>query len=204
MPSPVGHALGGVLFGWVVEGRRSPEHEPARYTGVTAVAPLISRRFLRPAFSLRSTLTFAFLGMLADIDFLFGMHSRQTHSIGAAIAVLVVVLAWQLARPGGPAGSRTLPASAFRFALACAGAYGSHVLFDWMGNDTTPPIGIMALWPLTDGFYQSNLYVFEAISRRYALPGFWSHNLLAVLREVLIVGPLVLAMGWWRQRASRG
>ena len=108
-----------------------------------------------------------------------------------------------LTRPRVRAASASA-AGAFRFAVACACAYGSHVLFDWMGNDTTPPIGIMALWPFSDGFYQSNLFVFEAISRRYWLPGFWTHNLLAVVREVLIVGPAVAAVWWWRHRASRG
>ena len=43
----------------------------------------------------RTTLAFALLGPLADIDFLFGIHSRQTHSVGAALVVLAVVLAWR-------------------------------------------------------------------------------------------------------------
>jgi hypothetical protein len=158
------------------------------------------------------TLAFALLGPLADIDFLFGIHSRQTHSIGAVLVVLLIVWAWGRARRRVPGGDRSAwwsawwtatPDPYFRFAVACAGAYGSHVLFDWMGNDTTPPIGIMALWPLSDGFYQSQLYVFEAISRRHWLPNFWTHNLMAVGREILILAPPAAALWWWRVRRDR-
>jgi hypothetical protein len=154
---------------------------------------------LRAALRDRRTWLFALLGPLADIDFLFGIHSRQTHSIGAVVVVLVLAWAWAHRKRGRPD-----PFFGWRFAVACACAYGSHVLFDWMGNDTTPPIGIMALWPLTDGFYQSQLFVFEAISRRYWLAGFWTHNLLAVAREVVIVAPAVALLWWWRVRRARG
>ena len=150
------------------------------------------------------TLAFAALGPLADIDFLFGIHSRQTHSIGAALAVLVVCLAWASLRAAPHDRGRTSAAARFRLAVACASAYGSHVLFDWMGNDTTPPIGIMALWPFSDAFYQSDLFVFDAISRRWWLAGFWTHNVLAVGREVLIVLPLVLVAGYWRRARAAG
>ena len=150
------------------------------------------------------TLAFLLLGPLADIDFLFGIHSRQTHSIGAALIVLAVAWAWQVHRRRRAANpGSTAAATPLRFAIAAACAYGSHVLFDWMGNDTTPPIGIMALWPFSEGFYQSQLYVFEAISRRYALPGFWAHNLYAVAREIVILAPVVAALWWWRTRPRR-
>jgi hypothetical protein len=136
------------------------------------------------------TIGFALLGALADIDFLFGNHSAQTHSLGAVVIVFMVAAFW--------GGNRDLWRG-----VACAGAYASHVLFDWMGNDTTPPIGVMALWPFTTGYYQSELYVFEAISRRYWLPNFWTHNGIAVLREIAILGPATALVWWLRQRSSR-
>ena len=77
-----------------------------------------------------------------------------------------------------------------------AAAWSSHILLDWLGSDTSPPIGIMALWPFTDGFYQSSAFLFDAISRRYWLPQqfIWG-NLRAVVKEVLILGPVAwLAM----------
>src|SRR5262249_40103231 len=76
-------------------------------------------------------------------------------------------------------------------AVGVAAAWSSHILLDWLGNDTSPPIGIMALWPFSDGYYQSSLLLFDAISRRYWLPQefIWG-NLRAVAKEVLILGPI--------------
>ena len=120
---------------------------------------------------------FAWLGMAADIDFLIGRHSYETHSVGAVVVVLAAVLAW----------TRTP-----RLAVAGGVAYASHILLDWLGSDTTPPIGIMALFPFTTDFYQSELFVFDAISRRIWLWSTWVHNANAVAREIAILGPLVV------------
>jgi hypothetical protein len=73
-------------------------------------------------------------------------------------------------------------------------------VLDALGDDTTPPIGIMALWPLTSEFYQTDLRWFMAISRRYWLPGFWTHNLLAVAWEVVLLAPVAAAVAWLRRR----
>ncbi len=153
---------------------------------------------------LRPAALFAMLGMLPDIDFLFGTHSTYTHSIGAT--VLAGLVAWLGARAMSAGAAQHLPGEASRrpsrglFALACALAYGSHIVLDGLGDDTTPPIGIMALWPITSDFYQTNLRWFMAISRRYWLPGFWRHNLIAVGRELVILGPIVLLVFWLRAR----
>ena len=42
------------------------------------------------------------------------------------------------------------------------------------------PLGVMAFWPLSREFYFADAFIFEAISRRYWLPNFITHNLLAV------------------------
>jgi membrane-bound metal-dependent hydrolase YbcI (DUF457 family) len=133
-------------------------------------------------------LTGASLSTLPDIDFLFGTHSTYTHSLGAVAVVALLAYAWS--RQAGEA-------------LATSMAYASHLLLDWMGDDTTPPIGIMALWPLTDAFYQSDLHWFMAISRRYWLPGFWIHNLTAVAREILVIGPIAGLVFLWMRKQSR-
>lgn len=130
---------------------------------------------------------FALLGVLPDVDLLFGSHSTYTHSIGAAAIVL---------------GVARIVTGRWRWALAAALAYGSHILLDWMGNDTTPPIGIMALWPVTWDFYESTVHLFMPISRRYWLPGFLQHNLTAIVREVLIVGPFALFAYWRLERIA--
>jgi hypothetical protein len=115
----------------------------------------------------------------------------ETHSLFAAIVAGLAVLAW----------TRNA-----RLALAVTLAWTSHVLFDWLGSDTTPPLGVMALWPLSSEYYFSNAFFFEAISRRYWLDNFITHNLWAVAREILILGPvlaLVIAVRWRARPRSR-
>jgi hypothetical protein len=155
MPSPIGHALGGIAAGCSVSG------SPSR----------------------RRIAAFAIAGMLADVDFVLSItHRGPTHSLVAAavvFAVAVSVLTWK--RPH----RRNLG-----LAMAIGLAYLSHLLFDWLGEDGGPPSGIMAMWPFSTAYYVSGLDVFNGIERRYWLPEFWSGNILSVLREILIVGPL--------------
>jgi hypothetical protein len=80
----------------------------------------------------------------------------------------------------------------------------SHILLDWLGSDTTPPIGIMALWPFTREFYQSPFFVFMAISRRWWLPGFYVQNGMAALREVAMLLPITVLIAMLRTRAAPG
>lgn len=185
MPSPVGHALGGLIFGWLAA-------RPSQVASPVAPSDGSRGRLRRLVDATRAvafhpwTIGFAVLGALADLDLLFGIHSRQTHSLGAIAIVAAVTAGW---------GGRLDP----RRGLACGLAYGSHVLLDWMGSDTTPPIGIMALWPFSSGFHQSGLFLFDAIWREYWRPGFWTHNTLAVVREIAVLGPVAMA-AWWARR----
>jgi inner membrane protein len=172
VPSPVGHMLGGMAAGWLVAGRPT---DPAASGWLPRGAP----GWWRPA------LLFALVGAAPDLDLLVGTHNTYTHSLGAVVAT-------------GAAVRLLAPARGWRLALACAAAVASHILLDWLGNDTTPPLGIMALWPFTREFYLSPVPAFMAITRRYWLPGFYRHNTLAVLREVLMLGPLVLLVARWR------
>jgi hypothetical protein len=112
----------------------------------------------------------------------------ETHSLGAALVAGLVV--WFLSR------RRDL-------ALACTLAWMAHVLFDWLGSDDFPPLGVMALWPLSTSFYFADAFVFEAISRRYHEPGFWGQNTWAVTKEVLMLAPPTLVVWWWRARTPR-
>ena len=170
MPSPVGHALAGLTAGWLVRGT--------------------------PTFNEKTTWTreaalFGTLGILPDVDLLFGTHSGPTHGIGAAALVgLVAFLIW----PG-----RT--AARVQAALACVLAYSSHIVLDWLGSDSSPPIGIMAFWPISREYYESTLHVFMAISRRYWQGwAFWRQNLTALARELLILGPIFAAVTFGRRR----
>jgi membrane-bound metal-dependent hydrolase YbcI (DUF457 family) len=133
---------------------------------------------------------YGFAAAAADLDLLFGAHSGPTHGVGAA--AMAGILAWVLLRSrGGP--------HAVRIAGAIALAYATHTLLDWLGTDTSPPIGIMALWPFSRGYYESHLHVFMAISRRYWLPEFWTYNLRALARELLIFVPIVWIAMRYRQ-----
>ena len=170
MPSPVGHALGGAIAGWIVS---APQQRARRDASGTA--------------RLARTALFAALGVAPDLDLLFGTHSTYSHSIGAV--GLAGLIAYALRQPRD-----------VRFALACAAAWGSHILLDWLGADSTPPLGVMALWPFTREFYQSPVAVFMAISRRYWLPEFYAYNARALLREVVILGPAAWLIWKWTHR----
>jgi membrane-bound metal-dependent hydrolase YbcI (DUF457 family) len=171
MPSPVGHALGGAIVALAM----GPKQLAAWGMGPG-----------RNAFTL-----VVLAAIVPDMDFAWGGHNRETHSLGAAVIAGLVVCAWQRSP---------------RLAIAVTLSWVTHVLFDWLGSDDTPPLGVMALWPLDSNFYFANAFVFEAISRRYWLDNFIPHNAWAVIKELLILGPLaVLLMGarWRARRRSR-
>lgn len=175
MPSPVGHALAGIALGCLLSRRQMS----AKSSATELRAPGDKLR------ADRELVAFAFLGVLPDIDFLFGIHSMHTHSIGAIAVIGLLVLAskgrWHI-----------------RNSLAGAFAYGSHVLIDWLGSDSTAPIGIMALWPFTSDFYLSEGYWFTSICRQYWLSSCWLHNGLAVFREILFLGSVAALCVWFR------
>lgn len=185
MPSPVGHALGGAIVSLVMAPNGLGAWGPPSRHGVSAWQAL---GLGRNAFTL-----VALAAVVPDIDFAWGGHNRETHSLGAAVLAGLAVLAWTRGR--NP-----------RLALAVTLAWSTHVLFDWLGSDDTPPLGVMALWPLNSTFYFADAFVFEAISRRYWLPNFVSHNAWAVAKETLTLGPPVLlltALRWRARRRSR-
>jgi membrane-bound metal-dependent hydrolase YbcI (DUF457 family) len=124
-------------------------------------------------------------GVLPDIDFAWGGHSEQTHSLGAAVMAGLVVLAWKRSP---------------RLAVAVTLAWSTHVLFDWLSSDSTPPLGVMALWPINSNFYFAHAYIFESISRRYWLANFFTHNTWAVIKEVLLLAPFVVMAFLWQVR----
>jgi hypothetical protein len=157
MPSPIGHALGGIAAGSLVI--RSP--------------------------GWRTLAVFGAAGMLADVDFLLPLqHRGPSHSIAAGVLAFGVALAVMSLRDG--------PAHRVRLAWAIGAAYLSHSLLDWLGEDTWSPRGIMALWPFSSAYYVSGLDVFNAVNRRYWMPGFWRGNAIAAAREIAIMGPIAL------------
>ena len=130
-------------------------------------------------------LTCALAAAVPDIDFLLPIaHRGPTHSLIAGLVAFVVTLAIVRA----PAwGLRPRPVAAV---IACAVL--SHVLLDWLGEDSSTPRGLMAFWPFSREYYISGLDLFDAVDRRYWRQGFWRHNLIAVAKEVAILLPLAL------------
>lgn len=117
-------------------------------------------------------------GMLADIDLLLGGHRGGTHSVAAALAVGVLAAAVDRRRAVW---------------LAVAAAYGTHVLLDWLGADTSVPIGVMALWPFDQTFYQSPSTWFLPVCRDYWRAECQAALARAIWRELLLLWPLALA-----------
>lgn len=104
-------------------------------------------------------------------------HRGPSHSVG--LALLVGLIGWVLRRFGVD-----LPSP-----WALSAAWGSHVLLDYLGIDTNPPFGEMALWPLTREFFISPLPVFYDVPRSFT-PEAIRHNLIAVSIEVAVLAPL--------------
>lgn len=183
MPSPLGHALGGALVAALVtRATTNPRSDQAARLPHSAGSSAWWRRGL-PAGPVLALAMAAGCG--PDVDFLWGRHNMETHSVGAALFAGLGTWAWM---------------RHWRLGVVVALAWTTHVAFDWLGSDDTPPLGVMAMWPLTTTFYFADAFVFEAISRRYWLPGFWTHNLWAVVTEACLLGPLLAAAVRWRAR----
>ena len=127
-------------------------------------------------------------GIAPDLDLLINRHSAETHSAGAA--AIAGLAAWLVLRAKRHPHARII-------ALMLAIATASHALFDWLGTDTSAPIGIMALWPFSREYYESDAHVFMAVSRRYWLEEFWTYNFRVLARELLILGIPAIAAEWW-------
>ena len=132
----------------------------------------------------REGLLFAGLALVPDLDLLAGTHRGPTHSVTAA--GVAGILVWLFARNR-------------RLALAAAAAYATHIFLDWLGADSSPPLGLTALWPLSHRYYESGLHFFPAVTRRLHIPGFWAQNLRAALFEIAVLLPPFLIALWIRR-----
>jgi membrane-bound metal-dependent hydrolase YbcI (DUF457 family) len=174
MPSPLGHGLAGAVV-HVVTARGGPElRDRTRIAAIVGAA------------------------LAPDVDLSFFLldgrnhHNHETHSIGAA--ALVFGLAWLLGR------TRRWP-RAGPLALAVGAAWLSHVALDYLNVDTTPPIGIMALWPLDDGFHKCPWPIFLDIGRTLSWATVW-HDTLAAAWEAAVLTPLLFWV-WQLRRHAR-
>ena len=84
-------------------------------------------------------------------------------------------------------------------ALAVGLAWSTHVLLDYLNVDTHPPIGILALWPLSAAYFKFPWPIFLDVGRTLDL-GTMRHNALAAAWECVVLLP---ALAWaWRSRTG--
>ena len=182
MPSSVGHALAGAAAAWcadLVPGDRGWRTAPPRASW-----------YRRAGNGL--TLLCAGVAAAPDLDLLFGSHRMFTHSVGAVLLVGIVaaVVAVRIRRP------------AIRVALMCAGAYATHLVLDWLAADSLPPFGLQAFWPFSHAWVISGWDLFRQTERRHFLsPATIWVNLLSVVQEVAILGPVAVAVWLIRVKA---
>ncbi|HTI38627.1 MAG TPA: metal-dependent hydrolase [Vicinamibacterales bacterium] len=126
--------------------------------------------------SRRALWVLAAMGAAADLDLLVGAHRGISHSVG--VALLAGLVTFALTRSP-------------KWAAAGAAAWGSHVLLDWLGADSWPPLGIPALWPFNGAYYRSPIAIFPSVSRQYWLGGrFIYFNVVALAVELVLLLPL--------------
>jgi membrane-bound metal-dependent hydrolase YbcI (DUF457 family) len=183
MPSPVGHALGGVAVAWIADlvpgdraWRRRAGGWLARIGGGATVAC-------------------AALASAPDLDVLVGHHRTFSHSITAAVVAGIVgaLVAVRIRRPVA------------RLSLMCGGAWGSHLLLDWLGVDNYPPRGIQLLWPFSDRWFISGWDVFVQTARVHIFTlNALIVNTRAIAWEVLVLAPIVALLWLVREKALAG
>lgn len=145
----------------------------------------------------KEILFFAALAVSPDFDYLPGFllgnpnlyHHSYAHSLGAAIVV-------------GLGGAVLFGKKNGRF-LACfaiiGGVYYSHLILDFFNTDTRAPYGVMLFWPFSSDYFMSPWPVFLSVAKTSDSSTFFrvflsAHNLQVALRELLVMGPVVLGV----------
>jgi membrane-bound metal-dependent hydrolase YbcI (DUF457 family) len=175
MPSPVGHSLSGIAaYLLLVRSKRS---------------------YLLLLF-------FIFFANLPDLDFIPGwlvnqpnlFHRGLSHSFFMAGMIGVTVgLVVRLAGRG-----KALPAAMAVIFLCCF-----HIILDLFSVDYGTPPGFKILWPFRDEHYIAPNVIFMNITRSPLPEEFFrslfnTHNLKAVINEIVIFLPLLLLV--WGSR----
>ncbi len=148
----------------------------------------LAQAFARNERERRLALWMGTIAMLPDLDVLPGLavgnlarfHHDISHSLLAAAAFSIAglfFLMWNKSR-------RTLYITLVSFLI-----YTSHLLLDFLTLDTGAPFGIPLFWPFVAQTYESPWLVLPNVQHTLA-PLLGVHNLLVVIREVLIFLPL--------------
>jgi len=82
-----------------------------------------------------------------------------------------------------------------RIALMFALALLSQIVIDWISYDDSLPAGIAIFWPFSDEYFMSRHTVFLNVRRdNLFTDAVIAHNLRALAREILILGPPLVAL----------
>jgi LexA-binding, inner membrane-associated putative hydrolase len=180
MPSPVGHALAGLAIAW------SLDHRETRFDVTPGgLRSLSGSGHPRPQMI---AWTCAALAAAPDLDLLGPWpHRAATHSV-LAIALVAIVSMLVTAKVTGRVD--------WRIVLLFTTAYGSHLLLDWSSEDTRLPRGVQLLWPFSQRWFISDWQFFRSTIREriFSLSSI-RINLLAVVQEIAILGPIA-ALAW--------
>jgi membrane-bound metal-dependent hydrolase YbcI (DUF457 family) len=143
----------------------------------------------------RLLLTCSLLAALPDLDLIVpGAHRRISHSLLAVGVVAIAAAVITRVRAGR---------LDWRVTLVAAAAYGSHLLTDYFGVDPGTPAGIQLLWPREQWFI-SDWSIFLGTERHAPLSAFAIlMNALALARELVVLGPILLLTWLRRQRLGR-
>ena len=177
MPSPIGHALGGLAVAWAAD--------------LLPLRPVLGRHE-----SLRPEYFCVALAVLPDADLLLPIaHRTVTHSVAAVAAVALLMIV-----ASGVTGKVTA-----KFAVACVAAYASHLLLDWLQTDPTPPLGIQLFWPVSSAWFISGWDILRPTERRHMFePATMQRNVVAVVQEIVILAPVAAAAWLVRVKALAG
>lgn len=178
MPSPVGHAIAGLTTAWIAE-RVLHKARPGPWLPVACVLAAVA----------------------PDLDLLVSSHRTYTHSIGAAM--LAGLSTWLFFGVRSTVNGQRSNPTATALAITIAGAYFSHIVLDWLGKDSSVPLGMMALWPISSHFYLSGFDLFPEISRRYWRPAeFIIGNFESLVWEIAILAPVAMLAWWYREKRN--
>jgi membrane-bound metal-dependent hydrolase YbcI (DUF457 family) len=173
MPSPIGHALGGIAAGWLFQPLPAATASPAR-ARVGALA-------------------FAGLGMAADLDLLASVHRGPSHSLGATM--IVGLLAWAVLR-GQRGGWQWAIASAAAYGSHVLLDWVSSDTSPPIGLQACWPWSSAYYEAPWEVFLATSRRVHQPDL-------FWVPNALAIARELIILVPVVALVYYVRRVRPR-
>ncbi len=165
MCSPVGHSLVGYAFYQACHGK-------GKLTG-----------------DWWKIVLYIFAANAPDLDFIPGIflgdanrfHHGISHTLG--FSLLFALMMYAIPR------FRTKKDFTIFFLL-----YFTHVVIDFLSGDPRSPFGVMLFWPFTQEYFISSFSLFSDIHHLFLSDLFDSHNIRAIVREIMIFSPLIVLL----------